>query len=106
MSARFAPGDEVAVRLAFPVGHIRTPVYVRGHRGLIERICGVFGNPESLAYGGDGLPKQPLYRVRFGQSELWPDYAGAARDHIEVEIYEHWLEPVAAGSGNPGKERP
>jgi hypothetical protein len=96
LTARFAPGDEVAVRLAFPPGHIRTPVYVRGHRGRIERLCGLFGNPETLAYGGDGLPKRPLYRVRFRAAELWPDYAGQAGDHVEVEIYEHWLEPAVS----------
>jgi len=95
LSARFAVGDQVAVKLAFPPGHIRTPVYVRGHRGRIERLCGVFGNPETLAYGGDGLPKQPLYRVRFPANRLWPDYRGEPRDLIEVEIYEHWLEPVS-----------
>jgi Nitrile hydratase beta subunit, C-terminal len=94
MSPRFAAGDAVAVRLAFPSGHVRTPVYVRGRRGVIERVCGEFRNPESLAYGGDGLPKRTLYRVRFGQAELWPDYAGSAEDHVEVEIYEHWLEPA------------
>lgn len=101
MSARFAPGEPVAVRLAFPPGHIRTPRYVRGHRGVVERICGVFGNPESLAFGGDGLPQQPLYRVRFRQAELWSDYAGEPQDQVEVEIYEHWLEPAVA----PREER-
>jgi hypothetical protein len=30
-------------------------------------VYGTFGNPESLAYGGDGLPRQPLYLVRFEQ---------------------------------------
>jgi nitrile hydratase len=99
MKPRFAPGEEVAVRLAFPAGHIRTPVYVRGQRGIIERLCGEFANPEALAYGKDGLPKQPLYRVRFPQAKLWPDYKGPPGDHVEVEIYDHWLEPVGASEG-------
>jgi nitrile hydratase len=105
MTARFAPGDAVAVRLAFPAGHIRTPVYVRGHRGIVERLCGSFRNPESLAYRGDGLPEQPLYRVRFRQRELWPDYAGAASDHVEVEIYENWLEPAELPRAAQARER-
>ena len=42
--------------------------------GVIERICGEFGNPEELAYGRDGSPKQALYRVRFKQNEVWEDY--------------------------------
>ena len=94
MTARFAPGDSVRVRRGRPPGHIRTPNYVRGKAGVVERLCGSFPNPEELAYGRDGLPARPLYRVRFRQDELWPDYAGGARDHVEVEIYEHWLEPA------------
>jgi nitrile hydratase subunit beta len=91
---RFAPGARVRVRRADPPGHIRTPWYVRGRAGEIERLCGAFPNPEELAYNRPGLPAQPLYRVRFRQRELWPDYSGPAADTIEVEIYQHWLEPA------------
>ncbi len=90
--ARFAPGDRVVVREAHPPGHLRTPFYARGASGVIERLCGAFANPEELAFNRPGLPAQPLYRVRFRQAELWPDYAGPARDTIEIEIYQHWLE--------------
>ena len=93
--ARYTPGDRVLVRRAFPPGHIRTPWYIRGKSGVIERICGEFGNPEELAYGRDGTPKQPLYRVRFLQNEVWDDYAESPNDTLDVEIFEHWLEPGA-----------
>jgi nitrile hydratase len=96
--ARFRVGEAVAVRAAYPPGHIRTPYYIRGKRGVVERICGEFANPEELAFGRDGLPKRPLYRVRFRQRQVWPDYAGAGEDTVDVEIFEHWLEP-AAGEG-------
>ena len=56
MNARFAPGDRVAVRRSESPGHIRTPHYVRGRVGVVERVCGPFANPEELAYGRDGLP--------------------------------------------------
>lgn len=92
MTAQFGRGDRVTVRRAFPPGHIRTPHYVRGKSGTVERICGSFANPEELAYGRNGLPVRPLYRVRFLQREVWPDYAGRADDTIDIEIYEHWLE--------------
>ncbi len=88
----FKPGDRVKVRKAYPLGHIRTPFYIRGHTGVIERICGTFGNPEELAQMRSGEPKQPLYRVRFLQTEVWPDYQGSAEDVLEVEIFQHWLE--------------
>jgi len=94
MSARFRPGDAVTVRRAYPPGHIRTPHYIRGRTGVVERLCGRFANPEELAYGRNGLPALPLYRVRFAQADIWPDYAGAAGDSVDIEIYEHWLEPA------------
>jgi nitrile hydratase len=94
VSARFRPGERVAVRRADPPGHIRTPWYCRGKTGVVERICGEFANPESLAYGLSGDPVRPLYRVRFSQNALWPDYRGRPTDSVEIEIYEHWLEPA------------
>jgi len=93
-AARFKPGSRVKVRRAEPPGHIRTPWYIRGHVGEVERLCGAFANPEELAYNRSGLPAQPLYRVRFRQSEVWADYRGPAQDSIEIEIYQHWLEPA------------
>jgi nitrile hydratase len=88
----FRPGDRVKVVKAYPVGHVRTPFYIRGHTGTIERICGSFPNPEELAQMRDGLPARPLYRVRFRQKEVWPRYRGSAADVLEVEIFQHWLE--------------
>jgi nitrile hydratase len=89
---RFAPGARVRVRTADPPGHVRTPSYCRGRVGVIERLCGAFANPEELAYNRAGLPAQPLYRVRFAARALWPDYREDARDAVEIELYQHWLE--------------
>ena len=89
---KFRPGERVRVMKAYPLGHVRTPYYVRGCTGTIERLCGAFPNPEELAQMRDGLPPQPLYRVRFLQKDVWPDYRGSANDVVEVEIFQHWLE--------------
>ncbi len=97
MSAIFKTGDRVSVRRADPIGHVRTPCYIRGKSGAIERLCGEFPNPEELAFGRSGLPRLPMYRVRFLQTEIWPDYRGRASDSVDVEIYEHWLEPTRQG---------
>ncbi len=91
MSNTFTVGERVRVRTLFGPGHVRTPHYIRGKTGVIERVLDAFPNPELAAYGHDG-PKQRLYRVRFDQKEVWPDYAGAPADTVDVEIYEHWLE--------------
>jgi nitrile hydratase subunit beta len=92
MEARFKAGDKVRVMKAYPPGHIRTPFYIRGHTGTVERVCGAFPNPEELAQMRDGLPAQPLYRVRFRQKDVWPGYQGPDGDVVEIEIYQHWLE--------------
>lgn len=94
VQARFRAGDQVMVRAAYPLGHVRTPFYIRGKSGVIERFCGAYPNPEELAYARSGLPKQPLYRVRFRQADVWKDYRGKAHDTVDVEIYQHWLEPA------------
>jgi hypothetical protein len=90
---KFNPGDRVRVQTRSPSTHARTPAYVKGKQGWIERVQGEFRNPESLAYGGDGLPPQPLYMVGFRQSDLWDTRSrGAAGDTLYVDLYEHWLE--------------
>src|ERR1051325_6751066 len=89
---KFRAGERVRVVKSYPPGHIRTPYYIRGCTGTVERLCGAFPNPEELAQMRDGLPAQPLYRVRFLQKEVWPDYAGNPQDVLEVEIFQHWLE--------------
>ena len=89
---RFAVGDRVRVAAAHPPGHRRTPYYIRGRTGVVERYCGVFRNPEELAYGFSGEPRRHLYRVRFPQSEVWRDYDGPAQDTLDLEVFQHWLE--------------
>ena len=92
MQAKYRAGERVRVMKAYPPGHIRTPFYIRGQTGTVERVCGAFPNPEELAQMRDGLPAQPLYRVRFRQKDVWPGYQGPEADVVEIEIYEHWLD--------------
>ena len=94
---RFIPGTAVRVRDLPVKGHMRTPAYVRGRQGWIERCHGRFPDPEQLAYGRDGLPAKPLYLVRFRQADLWPGYKESA-DSLVLDIFEHWLEPVSHGA--------
>jgi nitrile hydratase len=93
LSPRYRPGDQVKVKALYPPGHIRTPFFTRGKAGRVAELMGAFENPEALAYGRRGGPL-PLYRVRFRQADLWPDYAGALDDTLVADLYESWLEPV------------
>lgn len=99
MAPRFAPGASVRVRDDWPESgparvHIRTPHYLRGRTGVVERQLGAFANPEALAFGKPGLPPQPLYQVCFDQPGLWTDRRTRAGDTLVADIYEHWLEPA------------
>ena len=89
---RFGRGQRVRVAARPHAGHCRTPGYLKGKAGTVEWIHGSFTNPETRAYGADGLPEQPLYGVVFAQRDVWPVYAGPAGDRVVVDVYEHWLE--------------
>jgi hypothetical protein len=100
-AARFSPGQRVVVSRRYPPGHLRTPYYCRGKVGIVERVLPAFLNPEEEGYGLYDRPPVTLYRVRFGQHELWPGYTGPHHDTVDIEIFEHWLEPVPATEGAP-----
>ena len=77
----FAVGQRVRVSARDHRGHHRTPGYLKGRVGTIERCHGSFSNPETSAYGESGLPGQRLYLVRFENGHT-----------LSADIYEHWLE--------------
>ena len=87
--------QKVRVKPLMPPGHVRTPTYLRGKVGTIERSLGAFPNPEALAYGvaADVLS---LHRVRITMSDVWEANAENPNDTLDAKIYEHWLEPVDA----------
>jgi hypothetical protein len=89
---RYRPGQRVRVSARAHAGHHRTPGYLKGKAGVVERGAGPFPNPEELAYGAGGLPRRTLYTVSFAQHELWPTYAGPEADRLEADLYEQWLE--------------
>lgn len=90
---RFSVGQRVRIARRDPGCHHRVPAYAKGHLGIVERVCAEHGRPEAFIRG-NGHPPTRLYRVRIDQQQLWPDYHGAAGDCLEVEIFEHWLEPA------------
>ena len=89
---RYAPGQPVRVAARDHRGHHRAPGYLKGKPGRVERLHGSFTNPETRAYGADGLPLEPLYLVSFAQRDLWPGYRSNESDRLYVDVYEHWLE--------------
>jgi nitrile hydratase len=86
--------ETVRVKSWTPKGlHVRTPWYLRGKTGVVERRLGAYANPEQLAYGLEG-DRTPLLRVRFTMREVWGEAAERPDDTIDAEIFAHWLEPA------------
>jgi polyhydroxyalkanoate synthesis regulator phasin len=85
--------ENIATRWRRP--HLRTPGYIFGAAGVVERYVGVFDSPELNAFQHvEGV--QPLYRVRFAMGDVWREYDGPAQDTIDVEIYQSWLDEGTA----------
>ena len=78
-------GQRVRISARAHDGHHRTPGYAKGQAGTVVRAQGPFTNPETRAYGADGLPEQQLYLVALD---------GQGADRVYVDIFEHWLEPA------------
>jgi nitrile hydratase subunit beta len=80
---RYRVGQRVRVAARPHQGHHRTPGYVKGETGEVVRLHGSFTNPETRAYGDEGLPEQPLYLVGFRRP---------GNETVFLDLYEHWLE--------------
>ena len=91
MTAKFKAGDRVTVAASIATGHHRTPAFVQGKTGEVERLHGIFGNPDQ---GGHASPRQPLYLVRFDQSHILEPTAVSSGDQVLLDLYEHWLQPA------------
>jgi len=91
---RFKVGQSVWAREANPVGHTRSPRYVRGRLGTVERICGIEPLWDTDADGRNITTKpQPVYSVRFAARELWGDKSNHL-DSIYLDLWEDYLEPA------------
>lgn len=92
--ALFVVGEKVRISVRYPWGHYRTPMYIRGKTGRVERVLSEFLNPELEGYGKNAGEGIRLYRISFLQREVWPDYQGPENDTLQIEMYEHWMERV------------
>lgn len=92
----FSPGDTVRILTRAPIGHYRVPTYVRGKRATVEAVMIAAVDNEQEAYGRNAGSKRHYYRLAIPLTEIWPDYAGAPADGLRIEVYETWLERIAA----------
>lgn len=87
-------GTPIIIRKQPPEIHCRTPFYLRGVKGEIAEVRGRFRDPSLLAFHKPGLPMRVLYRVRFRQKDVWPEYKGGPHDTVVADIFEHWIDPI------------
>ena len=87
---RHAVGSTVRVRDMHPLGHTRCPRYVRGKRGAVVRVDGIYPLPDVAAHS-DRACDQHSYNVRFAGRELWGDAADGA-EAVYVDLWESYLE--------------
>ena len=92
VAAKFKVGDGVIARNINPAGHTRLPRYLRGKRGTIHKVHGVFGLPDTMAHGGGETP-QIVFSVRFTAREFWGADA-SARDSLYVDMWDDYLDPA------------
>lgn len=91
----FAVGDNVRISVRYPVGHYRVPIYMRGKRGIVEKLLEPSAvNNEEEGFGRNAGSRGHYYRVAVPLTELWPGYAGPPQDRLIIEIFETWLERI------------
>ncbi|MGA8651416.1 MAG: SH3-like domain-containing protein [Xanthobacteraceae bacterium] len=91
----FRPGDQIRISDRSPIGHYRVPQYLRGKTGSIEAVIEpTLIDNEEEGYGRNAGSKRHYYRIAVPMTELWPDYAGSARDGLRIEVFESWLERI------------
>ena len=95
---KFKIGDQVQIAARFESRHHRVPAYVKGQYGIVKQILSPQGKPELLASQRNTDEQVPVYRVNLKQTELWSNYKGTSQDSLEIEIYEHWLEPISSAT--------
>jgi nitrile hydratase len=87
--ARYQLGDAVRMYAGEVPHHTRLPRYVRGRRGVIERVHGAHVFADAHATGRGEQPHW-LYTVAFDARDLWPDAQPGVR--VSVDAWEPYME--------------
>jgi hypothetical protein len=89
---KFKVGDRVTVRELPVLLYTRTQEYVRGATGEIAVVSYESPAAEDETWCGPDQKPEWFYIVRFPMTELWHNYTGPAKDTLQTEIPERWLE--------------
>ncbi|MCP5025024.1 MAG: nitrile hydratase subunit beta [Actinomycetia bacterium] len=94
-SPRFAVGDRVRVKRMRPEPHHRSPRYIRGAVGVVEKVAAQDYLPGTRY--SENLT-EPVYTVRFNSVDLWGDRTeqGEPPYDLFIDQWETYLEPHGA----------
>jgi hypothetical protein len=91
----FQQNDRIRISERSPVGHYRVPIYLRGKKGIVEKVIEPAGiDNEEEGYGRNAGSRRHYYRIAVAMTEIWPDYGGSPNDGLRIEVFESWLEKV------------
>ena len=88
---RFKAGDAVIAINVSRAGHNRLPRYIRGKRGWVERVNGLYAIEDEQEYAKDKVP-QTVYTVGFEGTEVWGPEC-EANMKVYLELWEGYLAP-------------
>lgn len=89
----FGPGDTVRILDRKPIGHYRVPIYLRGKKGVVEKVIEPAAvDNEEEGFGRNAGSRRHYYRIALPMTEIWPDYVGSRNDGLHIEVFETWLE--------------
>jgi nitrile hydratase len=88
----FWPGAPVRVIERYPIGHYRVPLYLRGKAGVVDSLVQPAVDNEEEGFGRNAGLRRHYYRIAVPMSDIWSNYAGAAKDRLYIEVFETWLE--------------
>lgn len=86
---RFAVGDRVRAKDISPEGHTRLVGYLRGRRGVVQRIQPAALLPDTNAHF-EGENPQHVYSVGFESTEVWG--SDAEPFQLSADLFESYLE--------------
>ena len=85
-------GDAVQAINVQRKGHNRLPRYIRGKKGWVERVNGLYAIEDGEEYARDRVP-QTVYTVGFEGAEVWgPECEPNLK--VYLELWEGYLSPA------------
>ena len=92
LASELRPGQRVRVGDREHEGHHRTPDYLKGKSGTVERVMRRFATPRRAPTAPTGFPSSRSTSSASRSATCGPTTAATGDDRLYVDIFEHWLQ--------------